>query len=446
MKIGVVGTGYVGLVSGACFSEFGFNVVCMDKNPRRIEDLNKGIIPIYEPGLDSLVLDNYKKNRLDFSTDIKDAVVESDIVMIAVGTPTSHDDGAADLTYVFEAAKDVAKHLTSYTVVVTKSTVPLGTSHKIKDIIEKERPDLKVGVDFDVASNPEFLREGSAISDFMRPDRVVIGVDNERSEKILRQLYRPLYLIETPIVVTDIKTSELSKYASNGFLAVKIGFINQMADICEQAGANVQDIAKAMGLDGRIGRKFLHAGPGYGGSCFPKDTLALAKTAKDLGTPSTIIESVITSNDERKLGMVDRIITHCPHAKKIAILGITFKPNTDDLRDAPSLVIVPKLLSHGIDVQIYDPLYYKGCERELPFNDPKVSFYQNAYDAIHGCDGVAILTEWNEFRSLDLEHVQTLLNQKFFFDFRNIYKPDEMVGFHYYSIGRTFLKGNHIVQ
>jgi UDPglucose 6-dehydrogenase len=367
--------------------------------------------------------------------------------MIAVGTPARRGDGFADLSYVFKATEEIAESLNGYTVVVTKSTVPVGTCRKVAEIIEQKRPNLKRGVHFDVASNPEFLREGSAISDFMRPDRVVVGTDSNAAKEVLAKLYRPLYLIETPIVFTSIETSELIKYASNGFLAMKIAFINQMADLCEKAGADVQDLARGIGLDGRIGRKFLNAGPGYGGSCFPKDTLALSKTAHDLGAPVTLIDAVVSSNDARKKAMAKKVLDELKKrggvsGKTVAVLGITFKPNTDDLRDAPSLVIVPELLAAGVKVRIYDPLYYKGSERLGHAEDFKgAEWAKDAYEAMTGADAAVILTEWNEFRALDLDQVKGALKAELGFkpllvDLRNIYKPAEMEGIDYVSIGR----------
>ena len=443
MRITIIGSGYVGLVTGACFSEFGFDITSVDNDSKKISNLIQGKIPIYEPGLESLVQYGLEAGRLTFTTDLKAAVKGADVVMIAVGTPTRSDDGHADLSYVFKATEEIAEALDGYTVVATKSTVPVGTCEKVAEIIQKKRPDLKRGVDFDVASNPEFLREGSAITDFMRPDRVVIGTDSTRAKDILAKLYRPLYLIETPIVFTSIETSELIKYASNGFLAMKIAFINQMADLCEKVGTDIQDLAKGIGLDGRIGRKFLNAGPGYGGSCFPKDTLALSKTAHDYGTPLTLIDAVVQSNDNRKKAMAERILKALESRggtseKTVAILGITFKPNTDDLRDAPSLVIIPKLLSAGVKVRIYDPLYYKGAERlghAQGFDG--VEWAGSSYDAMTGADAAVILTEWNEFRALDLDRVRDLLKSPLLIDLRNIYKPGEMEGIEYISLGRS---------
>ena len=447
MRITIIGSGYVGLVTGACFAEFGFKVTSVDNDENKIANLVKGQIPIYEPGLESLVRHNQTTGRLGFTTDLKTSVREADVVMIAVGTPARREDGFADLSYVFKATEEIAESLNGYTVVVTKSTVPVGTCRKVAEIIEQKRPDLKRGTHFDVASNPEFLREGSAISDFMRPDRVVVGTDSNTAKEVLAKLYRPLYLIETPIVFTSIETSELIKYASNGFLAMKIAFINQMADLCEKAGADVQDLAKGIGLDGRIGRKFLNAGPGYGGSCFPKDTLALSKTAHDLGSPVTLIDAVVSSNDARKKAMAKKVLDELEKrgsvsGKTVAVLGITFKPNTDDLRDAPSLVIVPELLAAGVKVRIYDPLYYKGSERLSYAEDFRgAEWSKDAYEAMTGADAAVILTEWNEFRALDLDQVRGALKvepgfKPLLVDLRNIYKPAEMDGIDYVSIGR----------
>ncbi len=447
MRIAMIGSGYVGLVTGACFSEFGFNVTNVDQDVKKIQDLERGKIPIYEPGLDSLVQHGRAAGRLSFTTDLSGAVNQADIVMIAVGTPTRRGDGYADLSYVYQAAEQIALALNGYTVVVTKSTVPVGTCRKVAKIIEKTRPDLKRGIDFDVASNPEFLREGSAISDFMRPDRIVIGTDSNRAKELLSKLYRPLYLIETPIVFTSIETSELIKYASNGFLAMKIAFINQMADLCEKAGADIQELAKGIGLDGRIGRKFLNVGPGYGGSCFPKDTLALSRTAHDFNSPLTLIDAVVEANDSRKKEMAGKIIAALKgrgdiKGKTISVLGITFKPNTDDLRDAPSLVIVPELLKAGLKVKVYDPLYYAGSERLGYATDlDGVEWSINAYASMQDADCVVILTEWNEFRALDLDRIKTLLNapqgfKPLMIDLRNIYKPSEMEEIEYVSLGR----------
>jgi UDPglucose 6-dehydrogenase len=437
MRIAMIGTGYVGLVSGACFSEFGVDVVCVDKDEAKIEGLKQGRMPIYEPGLDQLVADNVKAGRLSFTTDLKSAVKEADAVFIAVGTPSRRGDGHADLSYVYAAAKEIAESLDGHTVVVTKSTVPVGTGREVETIIRETRPDAE----FDVVSNPEFLREGSAINDFMRPDRVVIGAESERSRAVMKQLYRVLYLIETPIVFTSLETSELIKYAANTFLAAKITFINEIADLCEAVGADVHDVARGIGLDGRIGKKFLHPGPGYGGSCFPKDTLALVRTARDKGAPLRIIETVVSINDERKRRMADKIIAACGGevaGKTIGVLGLTFKPNTDDMRDSPSLEIIPALQAAGAIIQAYDPEGTHEAKQMLK----DVQFCENAYDTLQGADALALLTEWNEFRALDMVRVKALLKSPIVVDLRNIWSPEEMAeqGFHYSSIGRPTLK------
>ncbi len=433
MRIAMIGTGYVGLVSGACFSEFGIDVVCVDTDEAKISRLNAGEIPIYEPGLDELVASNAKAGRLSFTTDLAAAMKGAEAVFIAVGTPSRRGDGHADLSYVYQAARDIAAYLDGYTVVVTKSTVPVGTGREVARIIAAERPDA----DFDVVSNPEFLREGSAINDFMRPDRVVLGTDSERARAVMRQLYRVLYLIETPMVFTSLETSELIKYAANTFLAAKITFINEIADLCERVGADVHDVAKGIGLDGRIGRKFLHPGPGYGGSCFPKDTLALVRTARDHDSPLRIIETVVAVNDERKRRMADKIVGACDGSvggKTIAVLGVTFKPNTDDMRDSPSLDIIPALQTAGATVRAFDPEGMAEAGRMLP----DVVWCDDAYAAMEGADAVAVLTEWNEFRALNLDRMKTLLRQPVMVDLRNIYEPDEMraAGFIYASVGR----------
>jgi UDPglucose 6-dehydrogenase len=433
MRIAMIGTGYVGLVSGACFSEFGIDVVCVDKDEVKISRLDRGEIPIFEPGLDDLVANNVRAGRLTFTTDLKSAVREADAVFIAVGTPTRRGDGHADLSYVYGAAKEIAEAMDGYTVVVTKSTVPVGTGREVARIIRETRPDA----DFDVCSNPEFLREGAAISDFMRPDRVVIGTESERAQEVMRAIYRPLYLIETPIVFTTLQTSELIKYAANTFLATKITFINEVADLCEKVGADVHDVARGIGLDGRIGRKFLHPGPGYGGSCFPKDTLALVKTAQDYDAPLRIVETVVDINDKRKKQMAEKIIAACGGSvsgKTIAVLGLTFKPNTDDMRDSPSLDIVPALQAAGAKVKAYDPEGMKEAREMLP----GVEMCENAYATMEGADAVSIVTEWNEFRALDIERVKKLLKQPLMVDLRNVYNPEEMrkAGFDYVCVGR----------
>jgi len=429
----MIGAGYVGLVSGACFSEFGFNVTCVDKDAGKVERLNRGEIPIYEPGLEALVDSNAKAGRLSFSTDISASVAGADAVFIAVGTPSRRGDGHADLSYVYDAAREIAEVLDGYTVVVTKSTVPVGTGDEVEQIIRQTRPDA----DFDVVSNPEFLREGSAISDFMRPDRVVIGTDSERAQEVMRRLYRVLYLIETPILFTARTTAELIKYAANAFLATKITFINELADICEKVNGNIHDVAQGIGLDGRIGKKFLHAGPGYGGSCFPKDTLALVRTAQNIGAPVRIIEAVVEVNDKRKKNMAEKIVAACDGSvdgKTIAILGLTFKPNTDDMRDAPSLDIIPALQQAGATIQAFDP---EGMDEARALMSDLV-WCESAYDAMKDADAVAVLTEWNAFRALDLEQAKNLLNKPVMIDLRNVYDPDLMAaaGFFYSSIGR----------
>jgi len=433
MRIAMIGSGYVGLVSGACFSEFGVTTVCVDKDADKIARLRNGEMPIYEPGLEDLVAKNVEAGRLSFSLDLKSAVAGADAVFIAVGTPSRRGDGYADLSYVFGAAEELAQGLDGYTVVVTKSTVPVGTGRKVEEIIRRTRPEA----DFDVASNPEFLREGSAIGDFMRPDRVVIGTETERAREIMKRLYRPLFLIETPIVMTSLETAELIKYAANAFLATKITFINEMADLCEKVGADVHDVARGMGLDGRIGKKFLHPGPGYGGSCFPKDTLALVRTAQDAGAPARIVETVVEVNDRRKKQMAERIIAACGGSvvgKTIAVLGLTFKPNTDDMRDSPALDIVPALQQAGARIRAYDPEGMKEAEKLLP----GIEWCRGAYDALQGADALALLTEWNEFRALDLGRLRTLMKGHVVVDLRNVFNPDEIIGagFAYSSIGR----------
>jgi UDPglucose 6-dehydrogenase len=432
MRIAMIGSGYVGLVSGACLSEFGHNVVCVDKAQEKIAALKQGRIPIFEPGLDEVVAANVKAGRLSFGTDLGEAVRDADAVFIGVGTPSRRGDGHADLSYVFAAAEEIARALTGYTVVVTKSTVPVGTSRQVEAIIRKVNP----GADFDMASNPEFLREGSAIEDFRHPDRVVVGCDGERAREVMREVYRPLYLNETPIVFTTRESSELIKYAANAFLATKITFINEMASLCENVGGDVQDVARGIGLDGRIGGKFLHAGPGYGGSCFPKDTLALVKTARDAGAPTRLVEAVVTVNDERKHAMAEKVKDAFGGVagKTIAVLGLTFKPNTDDMRDSPSLTILPVLQSAGATIRAYDP---EGAEEAAKLLN--LTFCNDAYEALEGADGVVILTEWNEFRALDFARVKTALKTPLMVDLRNIYRPAQMAaeGFRYVSVGRA---------
>ncbi|HXC56319.1 MAG TPA: UDP-glucose/GDP-mannose dehydrogenase family protein [Rhizomicrobium sp.] len=431
----MIGTGYVGLVSGACLSEFGHKVVCVDKEQAKVAALRAGQIPIYEPRLDDVVAAGVRAGRLTFETDISLAVRGADAVFIAVGTPSRRGDGHADLTYVYAAAEEIAAALHGYAVVVTKSTVPVGTSREVEKIIRRVRPTAE----FDMVSNPEFLREGSAIDDFRRPDRVVVGCDSERAREVMREVYRPLYLHETPIVFTSRESSELIKYAANAFLATKITFINEMATLCEKVGADVQDVARGIGLDGRIGNKFLHAGPGFGGSCFPKDTIALRKTSQDAGARSMIVEAVVAANDARKTAMAEKIDLAFGGVagKTVAVLGLTFKPNTDDMRDAPSLVIVPHLQAKGATIRAFDPEGAKEARKLL-----NVALCRDAYDALDGADGVVILTEWNEFRALDIPRMKHLLKQPLMVDLRNIYKPAQMAsaGFTYVSVGRATAK------
>ena len=433
MRVAMIGTGYVGLVSGVCFAEFGHTVTCVDKDPKKIDTLNSGGVPIFEPGLEDLVAKNVREGRLDFTTEITEAVREADAVFIAVGTPSRRGDGHADLSYVYAAAEEIASVMNGFTVVVTKSTVPVGTGDEVEAIIKKTRPDA----DFAVVSNPEFLREGAAIQDFKRPDRVVVGTDDERAREVMKQLYRPLYLNETPMLFTNRRTSELIKYAGNAFLATKITFINEMAELCEKVGANVQEVSRGIGLDGRIGRKFLNAGPGYGGSCFPKDTLAVVKTAQDAGAPLTIVEAVEQANKDRKKAMAGKVIAACGgdvSGKTIAVLGLAFKPNTDDMRDAPSLDIIPALQKAGAKISAFDPEAMEEASHMLS----DVRYADNAYDSLSGADALVIITEWDQFRALDMDRIKTSLSAPIIIDLRNIYRPDEMaeLGFDYTSIGR----------
>jgi UDPglucose 6-dehydrogenase len=438
MRIAMVGAGYVGLVSGACFAEFGTDVCIVDTDAGKVDALRAGRIPIYEPGLDKLVEENARDGRLTFTTDLAEAVRGVEAVFLAVGTPTRRGDGHADLSYVYAAAEQVAKAASGPLVLVTKSTVPVGTGQRVLEIVRRARPELAIGV----ASNPEFLREGSAIGDFMRPDRVVIGIEEgeagQRSLATLKRLYRPLNLIEVPILATRIETAELIKYAANAFLATKITFINQMADLCEKAGADVHDVARGMGLDGRIGRKFLHAGPGYGGSCFPKDTLALARTAQDFGAPVKLVETTIAVNEARKAQMADRVIAACGGSvagKTVAVLGLTFKPETDDMRDAPSLVVVPRLVEAGARLRAFDP---QGIGMAKPMLPGAVHYAASALDAAKGADALVVLTEWNEFRALSPERLRRAMRGDVLLDLRNVYDPEAMrsAGFRYQSIGR----------
>ena len=436
MNITIIGTGYVGLVSGTCFAEFGVNVTCVDKDEEKIRNLRKGIIPIYEPGLDELVKKNINQGRLKFEIDLSKSVNRSDAIFIAVGTPSRKKDGHADLSYVYAVAEEIAKNLKNFSVIVNKSTVPVGTGENVSKIIKKINPNLK----FDVASNPEFLREGSAINDFMRPDRVVIGCKSEKAKNILKELYRPLYLLETPIIFTDRETAELIKYAANSFLATKITFINEISNLCEKVGANVNDVSIGIGLDWRIGKKFLHPGPGYGGSCFPKDTLALVKTAQDHKSPLGLIENVVESNDKRKRSMHKRILNSIGKRKKkvICILGLTFKPNTDDMRDSPSLEIIPALIKNKCDLKVFDPEGMKEAKECFKEYSEKILWCRDSYEASKGSDALVILTEWNEFRALDLKRLKKLLNRPLIIDLRNIYNPLELksLGFEYFSLGR----------
>jgi UDPglucose 6-dehydrogenase len=434
MRVAMIGTGYVGLVSGACFADFGHEVVCVDKDASKIERLERGEIPIFEPGLDDLVAANVRDGRLSFALDGAPAIRAADAVFIAVGTPSRRGDGHADLSYVHAAAEEIAGLIEGFTVIVTKSTVPVGTGDEIEAIIRARRPDA----DFAVVSNPEFLREGAAIEDFKRPDRIVVGSEDPRAQAVMRELYRPLNLNETPILFTGRRTSELIKYAANAFLAMKITFINEMADLCEKVGADVQQVARGIGLDNRIGSKFLHAGPGYGGSCFPKDTLALVRTAVDAGSPVRLIETTVEVNDARKKAMAGKVAAALDGdlaGKTIALLGLTFKPNTDDMRDAPSLEVAPALIAMGARVQAFDPEGMAEAAHLLP----GVVFKDGPYEAVEGADVVVILTEWDQFRALDLNRVKGLLRQPVMVDLRNVYRPEDMRarGFRYASIGRS---------
>jgi UDPglucose 6-dehydrogenase len=433
MRIAMIGSGYVGLVSGACFAQFGHDVVCIDKEADKIARLKRGQIPIYEPGLERLVSDNARAGRLDFSTNLADAVRKADAVFIAVGTPTRRGEGHADLTYVYAAAAEIAAAIDHYTVVVTKSTVPVGTGREVARIIREAQP----GADFDVASNPEFLREGAAIEDFMKPDRVVIGVESQRAREVMSHVYRPLNLIQTPMVFTNIETAEVTKYAGNAFLATKITFINEIADLCEKVGADVHDVARGIGLDGRIGRKFLHPGPGFGGSCFPKDTLALVHTAREVGAPQTVVEQVIEVNNARKKRMAQKVIDFCGGSiagLSLGVLGVTFKPNTDDMRDAPSLDIVPALQRAGGRVMAFDPEGMEEAAKLLP----GVTFARTAYEAAKDADVLVVITEWHEFRGLDARRIKEAMRTPRIVDLRNIFDPAEMrgLGFTYEGVGR----------
>lgn len=429
----MIGVGYVGLVSGACFSEFGHEVVCVDSDRERIAALERGEIPIFEPGLDELVARNRRANRLYFTTDLKAAVARAEAIFIAVGTPSRRGDGHADLSYVYQAARQIAAELDGYAVIVTKSTVPVGTGREVERIIREARPEAE----FDVASNPEFLREGAAIGDFMRPDRVVIGTSSQRARDLLRRVYRPLYLIETPILFAELETAELIKYAANAFLAMKISYVNQIADLCEKVGADVHDVARGIGLDGRIGAKFLHPGPGYGGSCFPKDTLALMHTARAVDAPLTLVEATVAFNDARKQKMAERILVAMggrSRGKRVAVLGLTFKPNTDDMREAPSLVILPRLMAEGVEIMAHDPAGMEEARKLMP----DVTYCEDAYQTLVGADALVLLTEWNAYRAMDLARIRALMRQPLVIDLRNVYGSSEMrrSGFEYHSLGR----------
>ena len=433
MNITMLGTGYVGLVSGTCFSEFGFDVCCVDKDKDKINNLKNDIIPIYEPGLQNLVKKNKNSGRLSFSNDIDQNIKKADIVFIAVGTPSRRGDGHADLTYVYEAAEKIAKNLDGYTVIVNKSTVPVGTGAEVKNIIKKINPNAL----FDVVSNPEFLREGNAIEDFMRPDRVVVGIETEKAKQLMSIIYKPLYLIETPILFTDLNTAELIKYSANAFLAVKISYINQMSDLCEKVGADVHDVAKGIGLDKRIGSKFLHPGPGYGGSCFPKDTLALVQTAKEYDLNLSLVETVVQYNKQRKSDMADKIIeafnNNCQN-KKISILGLSFKPETDDMRDSPSLDIIPILKEKGFDISVFDPVAMDEAKKLLK----NIEFSNNIEECLQESDGLVILTEWNEFRGLSATRLKKVMKGNILIDLRNSLNPDSFKksGFNLIQLGR----------
>ena len=439
MRIAMIGGGYVGLVSGACFAEFGTEIVVVEADPGRLAALREGRMPIYEPGLERLVAENVAAGRLSFTGDLTEAVAGAEAVFIAVGTPTRRGDGHADLTYVHAAAEQVARALTGYAVIVTKSTVPVGTGRRIAEIVRAARPELE----FDVASNPEFLREGSAIGDFMRPDRVVIGTESERAREVLRRLYRPLYLIEAPIVFTAIETAELTKYAANAFLAMKVTFINEIADLCEKTGADVHDVARGIGLDGRIGRKFLHPGPGYGGSCFPKDTLALMRIAQEYGAPVRLVETTVAVNDARKAAMAGRVLAACGgsvRGKTIAVLGLTFKPETDDMREAPSVPMIWRLAEDGAAIRAFDP---EGMDQARPLLPESVTFCRDALDAARGADALVLITEWNEFRALAPERLAGAMGGRIIVDLRNVYDPAAFAaaGFTVHGIGRPGVRG-----
>jgi UDPglucose 6-dehydrogenase len=432
MNICVVGTGYVGLVTGACFAEFGVKVSCVDTDEAKIRNLKKGILPIYEPGLEEMVRKNFKEGRLSFSTGLGDAIQQSLVIFIAVGTPPQ-EDGSADLSYVEAVAREIASHLDGYKVIVTKSTVPVGTGAKIQQIINEQK---REGAEFDIVSNPEFLREGSAIEDFMRPNRVVIGANSSKPIPILRDLYRPLYLIETPFVITNVASAEMIKYASNAFLATKVSFINEMATLCERVHADVHQVAKGMGLDRRIGAKFLHPGPGYGGSCFPKDTKALTQISHEQGYSFEIVEAVIRVNEKQRERMVEKIRNAVGDLqnKTLGVLGLSFKPNTDDIRESPSVAIIESLLKQGSTIKAFDPIAMDEAKKTLK----NVQFCSDVYETSKGCDALILMTEWNQFRNLDLDRIKSILTQPIFIDLRNVYDPIRMakMGFRYVGVGR----------
>ena len=433
MKITMIGSGYVGLVSGVCFAEFGHDVICMDLNAAKIEGLKKGVIPIFEPGLEEMTLDNVKAGRLTFTTDIKAAVADSDVVFIGVGTPTNKETGHADLKYVYAAARDIAAAVKGFTVVVTKSTVPVGTGDEVERIIRETNPEADVAV----VSNPEFLREGAAIKDFMIPNRIVVGIEDERARPVMTEVYRPLFINQSPLMFTTRRTSELIKYAANAFLALKITYINEMADLCEAVGANVQEVARGIGLDNRIGTKFLHAGPGYGGSCFPKDTLALVKTAQDFAAPLKLVEATVAVNDARKSKMTQKVVKALGGSvagKTVAVLGLTFKPETDDMRDSPAITIVHELVAAGATVRAFDPEGMENAKEVLP----PITYCEGPYDTATGADAVVVVTEWNEFRGMDLKRIRAAVKSPGLVDLRNIYRKEEVArhGFTYTSIGR----------
>ncbi|MBF0319244.1 MAG: UDP-glucose/GDP-mannose dehydrogenase family protein [Nitrospirae bacterium] len=432
MDIGIIGTGYVGLVTGACFAEFGVTVTCVDKDAGKIESLKNGDIPFYEPGLKDLVARGMREGRLTFTSNLAEAVRNSLVIFIAVGTPPK-EDGSADMSYVEAAATEIARHIDHYKVIVTKSTVPVGTGKWLKELLLRE---VGNGVSFDVVSNPEFLREGAAIDDFMRPDRVIVGADSDTATSIMKELYRPLYLLETPFIITNIETSELIKYASNAFLATKISFINEVANLCEHVGADVHDVARAMGLDGRIGKKFLHPGPGFGGSCFPKDTRALLSLAEREGVTLNVVRGTIKTNDAQRELMLGKILGAVAdvNGKTAAFLGLSFKPNTDDIREAPSLYLIEELLNRGANIKAFDPVASDNAAKLFP----TVRYCTSIYDALRDADMAVLVTEWNQFRNLDIERIMTIMKRPLFFDLRNVYDPTKMrsLGIEYYSVGR----------